>query len=240
MINSEAHCPTCPVKEKTIFCSFEKAYLEKLNQVKHSETFLAHEKLFDQSENPKGIYIVLSGKVKTFKLDISGKIQIVRIAGPGDPLGYRALISEEPYSASAETLEKSNICFIKKDDFFKFLEKFPKVAISVMKRLALDLRQAEDSFTRVVTRSIRERLATTLLVFKKKYGQQNGEHFDLHIELSRAEFAELIGTTQESLIRLFSAFKKEGLISIHERKITLLNLPKLMDIANSDDDFSPI
>lgn len=165
-------------------------------------------------------------------MDAEGHQQIVRLAGPGDLLGYRCLLADEPYSATAETLEEANLCFIDKKTFFHVLETHPSTAFHVMTALAHDLRCAEEKMTNMVHKNVRERLAELFLAFKTKYGEKSKGGIKLNISLTREEMAELIGTTQESVIRLISEFKGEQLISVKGREITLLDIPTLTTTAN--------
>jgi len=168
-------------------------------------------------------------------MDAEGHQQIVRIAGPGDILGYRCLLADEPYSATAETLEEATICFIDKKTFLHILETHPSTSFHVMKALAHDLRLAEEKMTNMVHKNVRERLAELFLVFKAKYGKKSNEGHKLNISLTREEIAELIGTTQETAIRLISEFKKDSLIKVKGREITLVDLPALTKTANLPD-----
>ncbi|MDZ4224926.1 MAG: helix-turn-helix domain-containing protein, partial [bacterium] len=84
----------------------------------------------------------------------------------------------------------------------------------------------------IVHKNIRERLAELLLVFEKKYGKKVQNGVRLNISLTREELAELIGTTQESVIRLISEFKQDGLIAVDGRIITILNHDRLIETAN--------
>lgn len=76
-------------------------------------------------------------------MDPEGDQQIVRLAGPGDLMGYRSLLAAEAYSATAETLEEAQICFIDKKTFFHVLETHPSRAFHVLSALAHDLGRAE-------------------------------------------------------------------------------------------------
>ncbi|MBI4125796.1 MAG: Crp/Fnr family transcriptional regulator [Deltaproteobacteria bacterium] len=227
------HCQTCQSRGRSVFCDLSEAHLKELDQAKTTNHYKPRQVVFYEGNDPYGLYCIASGKIKIYKCDAQGHQQIVRLAGPGDLMGYRCLLADEPYSATAETIEEADICFVDKKTFFHVLDTHPATALHVLSVLASDLGRAENKMVDLVHKNIRERLAELLLVFQTKYGQKakNGG-VRLNITLTREELAELIGTTQESVIRLMSEFKQDGLIHVEGRTITLLDLKKLTETAN--------
>lgn len=228
-------CETCVTRDCSVFRDLSKEHLKALDKAKTTNSYRPRQIIFYEGNEPYGLYCIKEGKIKIYKMDAEGHQQIVRLAGPGDTLGYRCLLAGEPYTANAETLEEATICFIDRKTFNYILETHPGTAFHVMGILAHDLRRAEDKLTRLVHKSVRERLAEIFLVFKVKYGQKIKDGIKLNISLSREEMAELIGTTQETVIRLLSEFKNDGLIAVKGREITLLDIPALSATANLPD-----
>lgn len=229
------HCQTCTSRGRSVFCDLSADHLKEIDQAKTTNQYQPHQVVFYEGNQPYGLYCIASGKVKIYKSDVQGHQQIVRLAGPGDLIGYRCLLSGEPYSATAETLEGAQICFIDKKTFFHILETHPATAFHVFSLLAHDLGRAENLLVDMVHKNIRERLAELFIVFEKKYGEKTNQGVRLKISLTREELAELIGTTQESVIRLITEFKQDGLISVEGREITLLDIKKLTERANLPD-----
>lgn len=229
---SAIHCNSCKTRGQSIFCDLNEDFVEELNKIKVTNIYKPHQMVFYERNIPMGLYCVSKGKVKLYKTDIEGHQQILRLAGPGDVLGYRALLAGELYSASAQTIEEAELCFMEKRFFFKILESSPRIAFHVMELLSKNLRDAEEQVTNIVHKNIRERLAELFLVFRGKYGERVEKGTLLNIQLTREELAELVGTTQESVIRLISEFKKDGYIAVDGRAITLLNLNALTEMAN--------
>src|SRR3990167_5167570 len=200
MKNPSVQCQTCAPRNRGVFCDLSAEYLSQINASKVTNKYSPRQVIFYDGNNPYGLYCVCSGKVKIFKMDSEGHQQIVRLAGPGDIMGYRCLLSNEPYMATAETIEESEICFIDKTTFTHILETHPKTAFHVMSALAHDLGNAEGQILNIVRKNVRERLAALLLTFKAKYGENGKQGVKLNISLTREELAELIGTSQESVI----------------------------------------
>lgn len=225
-------CHTCKSRRDSVFCDLSDEHLKILNEAKTSNEYKPNQIIFYEGNKPFGLYCITSGKVKIYKMDSEGHQQIVRLAGAGDLIGYRSLLAEEPYSATAETLENANVCFVDKNVFLDVLQTHPATAMNVMSSLARDLGKAEHQIVNLTHKNIRERLAELFLIFKKRYGEKTAKGIHLNINLTREELGELIGTTQESVIRLLSEFKQDGLIEVDGRQITLLNIGKLTQTAN--------
>ena len=76
---------------------------------------------------PQGIHCIGKGVIKLVRTNHDGKEQILRFAQPGDFLGYRALIADEPLVATAVCMEESSACFIPKKVFLEILDENPTV-----------------------------------------------------------------------------------------------------------------
>ncbi len=228
-------CSTCEKRETSVFCDLSEKECREIDSSKTINIYKTHQIIFYEGNQPYGLYCINKGKVKIYKASTEGTQRIVRLAGPGDIIGYRCLLSNQPYAGTAETLEETTVCFIDKTTFFHLLEKHSATSLRITTLLAEDLGRAEKQMLDVAHKNIRERFAELLLILKNKYGRENSRGTELKIKLTRREMAELIGTTQESLIRLLSEFKKDGLLEADGHVITLLDFNKLLEIANLTD-----
>ena len=224
-------CETCASRLLGVLCSLDEPALEDCNQHKTTNHYKKGQVIFYEGNQAYGFYCVFSGRVKLYKSGVDGRQQIVRIAGPGDLLGYRSLFADEPYHATAEALEEATICCIDKNAFFPVLTKNPKLSLNIIKKLSKELRAAEDLATSIAQRSVRERMAELLLMLKEAYGKPGKKGTRIDLQLSREELADMIGVTQETAIRLLSEFKKDGYIEVHEREITILNPKAILETA---------
>ena len=100
--------------------------------------------------------------------------------------------------------------------------------------LTHDLKVAEQKITELAQKPVRERLAETLIMLKQTYGFEK-DNKTIDVTLSREDIANIVGTATESIIRLLADFKQEKLIDLAAKKIVILNLPKLLNIANISD-----
>lgn len=197
-----------------------------------TNTYKAGQILFYEGNRAFGVYCVYSGRVKLYKTGHGGRLQIVRLAGPGDLLGYRSLFAEEPYSATAEAMEDATVCFLEKSVFLPLLQQQPELGMKMIRKLSQELRQAEDRMTDIAQKPVKERLAELLLLLKETYGKVTPAGAEIGLSLSREEMAEMIGTTQETIIRLLSEFKTRGFLKIDGRHIVITDMKPLLRIAH--------
>lgn len=190
--------------------------------------------IFNEGSYPSGLYCIHKGKVKIFKNGTEGKEQILRFAKEGDILGYKSLLSDQPFSASAAALDEAVICFIPKKSYFDVLQTNPKLSLKMMQLLTQELKTAETRIVELAQKPVRERLAETILILKETFGfEEDGK--TIAISLTREEIANIVGTATESVIRLLSEFKKDGIIDLKGRSISILDNRELVRTANIDD-----
>lgn len=228
------HCSKCDKRGDSIFCC---THGEELDEISNSKTCSVYRKgqvLFNEGGHPFGLYCINKGKIKVSIMGDEGKEQIVRMAREGDVLGYRSMLANERYNATATALEDCQVCFIPKDVFLRSLKTDNALSMEVMKLLSNQLKEAEIKLTHLAQKPVRERLAETLLFLKETYGFDENSQV-LSVQLSREEIGNLVGTATETAIRLLSEFNREGIIELQGKKIRIINIRALVRIANLND-----
>ncbi|MFM7018285.1 Crp/Fnr family transcriptional regulator [Flavobacterium sp.] len=222
-------CEQCIVREFSSLKALNKEELLKMADCKTSYTIKKGEPIFEEGESVNGIFCVKDGVCKLSKLSANGKDQIVKLAKSGELLGQRSLISDEPANLSAVALEDMEVCFIPKSEIMNFFNQNNQFSMNVMKTICGDLKEADDHMVSMAQKSVKERLAETLLYLEDNFGKNNDG--SLRIQLSREELAGIIGTATESCIRLLSELNKNGLVDLTGKKITILDRNKLKRMA---------
>ncbi|MFO7721838.1 MAG: Crp/Fnr family transcriptional regulator [Bacteroidales bacterium] len=221
-------CQECPILGKSYFQCLDPC---DLNDLYHKKTCYFYKKgqvIFYERKRPLGIYCVHSGSIKISRLGTEGKEQIVRIARAGDLLGLRSLISGRNYSASATTMEDSVVCFIDKRKFFQTTIRYPEISAQIMLTLSTLLEEAERKITSMAQKPVRERLAEALLTLDEVF---HSDGCPTVISLTREDLANMVGTANETVIRLLSEFKEEHLVAVKGRKIIIMDKKGLEHIA---------
>jgi CRP-like cAMP-binding protein len=223
-------CEQCIVREFSALKVLNKEDLLKIAECKTSYTIKKGEPIFEEGESVNGIYCIKDGVCKLSKLSANGKDQIVKLIKPGELLGQRSMISDEPANLSAVALEDMEVCFIPKSEVLGFFNSNNQFSMNLMKTICGDLKEADDHTVSMAQKSVKERLAETLIYLHDNFGKN--EDGSLHIQLSREELAGMIGTATESCIRLLSEFNKDGLIELLGKKIVLKDIGKLKRLAD--------
>jgi CRP/FNR family transcriptional regulator len=204
--------------------------MAEIEAVKICSTIKKGETIFREGAYASGVYCINAGKIKLAMMGDEGKEQIVRMAKPGDIIGYKALLSGDRYSSTATALEDCNVCFIPKEIFLVILQKDASLSFEMMKVLSDELKKAEEKITHLAQKPVRERVAETILFLKETYGLDEQNH--VNVALTREEIANLVGTATETAIRLLSEFNKDHIIELSGKKIKILDQHKLVKTAN--------
>ncbi len=221
-------CRICQNYKDTVFKNLTLSEMDKLSSSKKIISFKKGEVIIEEGQNPKGVYCIKSGKLKLFTRGFNGKEQILRIIKEGDIIGYRSLLSEQSFSASAVALEDIITCFIPEIYFKKILNQNHLLNGGMMKVAMQELGVAGKQITSLAQKTVRERLAYEIILLENKLGtDKNGF---INISLTRTEIANIIGTATESVIRLISEFKNDNLIEVEGRKLKILNKDQLNKI----------
>jgi len=218
-------CEQCIVRQFSSLKALNKEELLRMAECKTSYTIKKGEPIFEEGEVTNGIYCIKDGVCKLSKLSDNGKDQIVKLVKPGELLGQRSMISDEPANLSAVALEDMEVCFIPKSEVMQFFTQNNQFSMNVMKTICEDLKGADDHMVNMAQKTVRQRLAETLIYLEETFGKN--EDGSLHIQLSREELAGMIGTATESCIRLLSELNKSDYIKLTGKKITLLDKNKL-------------
>ncbi|TNJ42997.1 Crp/Fnr family transcriptional regulator [Tamlana fucoidanivorans] len=171
-----------------------------------------------------GLFFILKGTVKVFRTGINGREQIVRFAKEGEIIGHRGFGTEEYYSIGAIALQDSVLCYFSKDNLQEILLKNPAFTYDMMLFYANELNRSENKVKSISQMTVRERVIDTLLYIHRKFGDLRGF---INLPLSRREYADYAGTTEEQVIRVFSALKKEDLIIAQGKKIGIKDIQLL-------------
>lgn len=227
-------CLNCSSRAHSLLSCCRASELAHVSETKSCFAYKKGQLIFHEGGKPTGLYCINTGKIKIAKLGSDGKEQIVRLAKPGDLIGYRALMADSNYSASAVAFEDAVICFIPRSQFLELISQNVEFASGLMKLISNALGEAEERMVQMAYKPVRERLAEALLLLQKTY-QEREEGDQFTISISREDLASIVGTAKETTIRLLSEFKEEGLITAKGSSITILDHERLYKISHMYD-----
>lgn len=186
------------------------------------------ETIFREGSNVPGIFYIRSGIVKKFKTLRGGGEQIFVICAPGEVFGYHPLLSGERYPYSATAIATAEVTLIDRQRFQEVLEKSVALSQMFLKTLGNEFSFYVSNLADMATKSVGERLASTLLLLDEKFRLHNGTG---EITLSRTDLASMVGTAKETLVRTLQKFQSAGLIEKNDRMIKLIDRNQLLQVS---------
>ncbi len=222
-------CEQCIVRQLNSLKSLNKEELVRISACKTSRLIKKGEVIFEEGDHINGVFCISDGICKVSKMSSNGRDQIIHLVHKGDILGERSLINDEVANLKATAINDMEVCFIPREEIIKDLQKNPEFSMNVLKDLAESLKGADNVIVDMAQKTVKQRLAEMLINLEDKFGHDIDNVLSIH--LSREDIANIIGTATESAIRLLSEFKKEGVISLKGKNISLLDPSKLKKIA---------
>ncbi|RLD95556.1 MAG: Crp/Fnr family transcriptional regulator [Bacteroidetes bacterium] len=223
-------CDSCTIRTHPLFRHLEEQELQEIMLNKITETYKRGSIVYQEGNRMKGFCCVQSGIIKIYQTGFDGKEQIIRFAKPGDIIGYRSVVSNEPACTTTEVIEEAILCHIPAEILLNLVKTNSNFAVELMKLTCKELGEANSYITDIAQKTVKERLAEILIHLDDEFGEDlQGV---LKISLTREELSNIVGTATESIIRLLSEFKSLGYIEINGRKIKILDKPGLKYIAN--------
>ncbi|WP_428742119.1 Crp/Fnr family transcriptional regulator [Tenacibaculum sp.] len=223
-------CEQCIIREFNSLKALTKEELIRITGCKTSKTIKKGELLFDEGEHINGVFCIKDGVCKVSKMSDNGRDQIIHLIKKGDIIGERSLINNEASNLKAIAVNDMEVCFIPKEEIIKDLENNTNFSMDILKKMANSLKKADDVIVDMAQKTVKQRLAATLLLLDSKFDKN--ENGSINVNLSREDIANIIGTATESAIRLLSEFKKKKLIDLKGKEIFITDLQELRDISD--------
>lgn len=173
------------------------------------------------------LYIVHQGRVKIYQLFSNGKEQLLRILEPGEFMGEMALFTEKNMDSYAETMEKTEICAIHRDDMQELMNEYPTIAIKILEQFSNRLDSTEKLVGELSSKDVEMRAATYLVELAEK-----NDSSEIALPMSKKELASFLGTTQETISRRLSTFETKGWIEQKgHRNVNIIDMEALREAS---------
>jgi CRP/FNR family cyclic AMP-dependent transcriptional regulator len=202
--------------------------------IKVTTTYPTGAVLFVEGQEPHGVFVLVSGRVKISIGSASGKVIILRIARPGEIMGLHAAVSHTGFQATAETIEPCQISFVRRDEFLRFLNKYPQAALEAARQLSASYQEACLQLRSLgLCDSARKRVARFVLEWVES-GEKRQDGVRATLTLTHEEIGQLIGTSRETITRALGDFKTRRWISIKGTSLLVKNFNALQKLAGED------
>lgn len=217
------------LRQISMFEDLSNEALDKIAQIAIERDYRKNMILFMEGEKGEAFYYINKGKVKISKASQDGRELIINILGEGDVFAEVTLFSKNPYPATAEVIEDSQIGIIRNEELEKLISNNADIALQLIKLLNSKLMSAQRKIKNLGLNDTFIRTIQELIKLGQKYGNTVTQGIELDLNLSRQQLAGLVGTSRETISRTLSQLKKEKVINIEGKSIIITNLEKLKE-----------
>jgi len=219
--------------DRSFFAGLAAETIQELNQIKHTSSFPEGAVVLMEGQAARGVYIVCQGRVKLMTTNSDGKTMIVKIAQPGEVLGLQSVVTDSPYELTAETLQPSQLAYIGREQFLRFLRVHGDACLRATQHLSGDCQSAYEVIRSIgLSHSVAGKLARLLKQWSTE-GRVTGGVVRIKMALTHEEMAQLIGSSRETVTRILGHFKRRGVVEMNGATLTIRNQAALEVLSTS-------
>ena len=213
------------IEHVPIFASLSCEERMEIMEIASSRSFEKGETVYGAGDRGGTLFVLHTGRIKLYRLNASGKEQVLRLVEPGEFIGELSLFSSLPLTDHAQALEATTMCILQGERLKGLMAKYPSIAFKVMDELSRRLEKAENRIEDISLSSVTKRVAEALL-------EVSGGKLDFLLPMTKGDLASQLGMTQETLSRKLAALQEEGLIQLKgHRRMIILNKSELVEIS---------
>jgi len=220
------------LKRCPLFAGLKEEDLKKIRAIALLKQVSKKGLLFSDGQEAKGFYVILSGKVKLYKVSSEGKEQILHVVSAPDAFAEAALFHEGNYPASAEAMTDCQLFFFPKRGFVELIEKNPQLSINMIVSLSHYLRRFASLIEELSLKEISSRVAKYLMDLSLRCEREGKPAGPVELDLSKSQLASKLGTISETLSRTLSKMKAKGIIDVQKNRIHILDRRALEGVAS--------
>ena len=225
------HCRNCDCRRRCFFNFLSPESLKRFRSQRLMRRYKAHHFIFQEGDQPQGLFILCVGDVKMSKTDDRGRELALLYLSCGDLVGEVSFFGGEPYCASAETMRESVVCFLPRELVDYINEHEPEFSRRLLRRVSRFVCKSMDRSFGFAFRGAEARLAAFLLSLKVPQGEAVALSCHGQYDYSRREIAQNLGLSPETVIRTLSSFQKRGLIRISGKSVEVRDHAALENAA---------
>ena len=215
-----------------LFAGLREEDLKRIRAIASLRQIEKKEILFSDGEETKGFYVILSGKVKLFKVSPEGKEQILHIVSAPDAFAEAALFLEGTYPAFAEAMTDCQLLYFPKRDFIQLIEKNPQLSINMIVTLSHYLKRFASLIEELSLKEVSSRIAKYVIDLSMKSSKEGKSPKEVELDLSKTQLALKLGTISETLSRTLAKMRAKRIIDVKKNKIIILNREALEELAS--------
>ncbi|XOF33895.1 MAG: Crp/Fnr family transcriptional regulator [Candidatus Electrothrix sp. YB6] len=207
-----------------LFKGISDELITMLAAIAREKYFLKRQTIFLEGSPSCGFYILAEGQIKIFKTSPDGKEQMIYALGPGEPFGLSPVFHGLNFPATAASMVPSTVLYFPKQEFIALATAHPPLALSMLAGLSQRLCRFAEKIGSLSLKDVPARLIDHLI-----YLAEQQKRTDLVIlDMPKKQLACLLGTTPETLSRIFADMSRTGLIRVNGSTVELLRYEALL------------
>lgn len=210
-----------------LFSELNDEELNKLETITKKRTYSKRQYIFMEGEPREAVYFIQKGSVKIFKVDENGNEQVINLLQKGEMFPHIGFFDMTPYPATAEIIETAELFVIRIDDFDNLLIEQPAIALKVMKIMGQKLLNLQQRVQELISQDTFHRTVRTLLRLADEVGEPNDQEVRINMPITNQDFANMVGSTRETINRVLGQLKREALLETDRHGIFIYDLQKL-------------
>lgn len=213
-------CAACKIRDLAVCSVLDPDELQRLSEIMTRVTLEPQRTLFYEGDPAQHLFNVTDGTVRLFKLLPDGRRQITGFLYPGDFLG---LAVNDIYAYSAESIDTAQLCRFPRAKLEALMQEFPRLEKRLLGIASNELIQAQDQMLLLGRKTAQEKIVSFLLMISRRAAARGQSENPIDLPMGRADIADFLGLTTETVSRTFTQLKTRGAIRLLENSRVHLN-----------------
>lgn len=219
------------LKRVPLFSELNEDERTRLAEIATERRYARKQLVFMEGEPREAVYFICSGSVKIFKVDEDGDEQVINLLKEGEMFPHIGFFDDGPYPASAEVIQEATLLNIRLDDFERIILESPQIAMKLMRIMGRKMMALQQRLQELISDDVYERVVHNLLRLAEESGKQKGESVVIEMPITNQDLANMVGTSRESINRILNGLKREKLLKLGRKSITILDIRRLRDMV---------
>jgi CRP-like cAMP-binding protein len=209
-----------------LFAHLGEEELSRVTGAVRERTYPKNSVIVFEDDPGDALYIVAGGQVKVVLIGEDGREVILAVLAQGDFFGEMSLIDDEPRSAHVIAMEDAQLLVLRREDFQRSMEEYPRIALGLLRALSRRLRRADDKIGALVLLDVLGRVARILLELADESG---GDLITKRV--THHTLAQMIGSSRETVSRTIRELADRGLVEVGRKGIRIADRTALRAAA---------
>ena len=215
-----------------IFSALNANVLDELLSRMTKRSYQKNNMILMEDEFGDTFFIIAGGSIKITRVSEDGREVILAMLGEGEFFGEMSLLDGETRSANAIAIEESKVLILKRHDFLLFLERFPKIAISLLTEMAGRIRKSDQQIESLSLSDAEHRIGITLIRMAEELGTIRQGKVEISNLPYQQDIANMAGTSRETVSRMMKILEEKGFIKRSGHNLSILDYSKFKRTFN--------